>query len=88
MKKLVGILMGSKSDYPVMEHAAKILDEFSIPYEIKVLSAHRTPDSVRRYAKQARTRGIRVIIAGAGGAAHLAGAIAAQTQSCSPGQRS
>ena len=76
---LVGIAMGSESDLPVMEEAAKILAEFSIPYEMRVLSAHRTPAAMQDYAESAHERGISVIIAGAGGAAHLPGMIAAST---------
>ncbi|MBI5903522.1 MAG: 5-(carboxyamino)imidazole ribonucleotide mutase [Deltaproteobacteria bacterium] len=79
VKPLVGILMGSDSDLPVMEEAAKALKSFGIPYEVTVSSAHRTPERTARYAKSAEKRGIRVIIAGAGSAAHLAGFIAAQT---------
>ena len=71
--------MGSTSDLGVMEGAAKILDEFEIPFEINALSAHRTPDEVERFAKEAKDRGIKVIIAGAGMAAHLPGVIAAMT---------
>lgn len=78
-RPLVGILMGSDSDLPVMEEAAKALKRFGIPYEVTVSSAHRTPERTARYAKGAEKRGIRVIIAGAGNAAHLAGFIAAQT---------
>ncbi len=78
-KPLVGILMGSDSDLPVMEEAAKMLRAFNIPYEITVSSAHRTPRKTSDYAKNAEKRGIRVIIAGAGAAAHLAGFIAAET---------
>ncbi|HAO93060.1 MAG: 5-(carboxyamino)imidazole ribonucleotide mutase [Deltaproteobacteria bacterium] len=78
-KPLVGILMGSDSDLSVMEEAAKMLREFNIPYEITVSSAHRTPKRTSDYAKGAERRGIRVIIAGAGAAAHLAGFIAAET---------
>jgi 5-(carboxyamino)imidazole ribonucleotide mutase len=79
MNPLVGIIMGSKSDLTTMEEAAKALEEFGIPYEIKVVSAHRTPDAMVEYAKNARTRGIKVIIAGAGGAAHLPGMVASLT---------
>lgn len=75
----VGIIMGSKSDWPTMEAAAKVLDELGIAYEAQVLSAHRTPDQTLRYAGNAQKRGLRVIIAGAGGAAHLAGFVAAKT---------
>ena len=77
---LVAIVMGSDSDLPVMKQAGEALDKFEIGYEIKVLSAHRTPVEAAKYAAEARSRGIRVIIAGAGGAAHLAGAVAAQTE--------
>jgi 5-(carboxyamino)imidazole ribonucleotide mutase len=76
---VVGIIMGSKSDWDIMEKAAKQLDSFGVPYEAKVLSAHRTPDLTLRYAETARERGLACIIAGAGGAAHLAGIIAAKT---------
>ncbi len=79
MKPLVSIIMGSTSDYPVMEATAKILDEFEIPFEINALSAHRTPEQVEVFAKGARDRGIKVIIAAAGMAAHLPGVIAAMT---------
>jgi len=73
----VGIIMGSTSDMPVMEQAAKVLDELEILFEINALSAHRTPEKVEKYAKAAHGRGLRVVIAGAGGAAHLAGVMAA-----------
>ena len=76
---LVGILMGSRSDWDVMRNAAKQLEAFGVPYEAKVLSAHRTPDLTLRYAETARERGLACIIAGAGGAAHLAGVLAAKT---------
>jgi 5-(carboxyamino)imidazole ribonucleotide mutase len=76
---LVGIIMGSDSDWPIMKEACEILDEFNIPYEKKVVSAHRTPDLMAEYAKKARERGLKVIIAGAGGAAHLPGMTAAYT---------
>lgn len=75
---LIGILMGSNSDWPVMENAAKILKEFGVPYEARVVSAHRMPDEMFAYAETARVRGIRCIIAGAGGAAHLPGMLAAK----------
>lgn len=75
----VGIIMGSDSDLPVMSEAAKVLDEFGINYELTVVSAHRTPDRMYAYAKEAKDRGIKVIIAGAGGAAHLPGMVAAIT---------
>ena len=78
-KPLVGILMGSDSDLPIMEEAAKILKEFDIPYEITISSAHRSPKRTSDYAKNAADRGIKIIIAGAGSAAHLAGFIAAET---------
>lgn len=77
---LVAIVMGSDSDLPVMKQAAEALDKFEIGYEMKVLSAHRTPVEATKYATEARSRGVRVIIAGAGGAAHLAGAMAANTE--------
>jgi 5-(carboxyamino)imidazole ribonucleotide mutase len=69
-KRVVGIIMGSKSDWPTMEAAAKVLDEFGIGYEVEVVSAHRTPDKMMTYADTAKDRGLRIIIAGAGGAAH------------------
>jgi 5-(carboxyamino)imidazole ribonucleotide mutase len=76
---VVGIVMGSKSDWPTMESAAKVLDELGIANEAEVISAHRTPDRAMQYAESAKARGLRVIIAGAGGAAHLAGFLAAKT---------
>lgn len=76
---IVGIIMGSKSDLPTMIDAADLLKEFSIPFEIKIVSAHRTPEWMFEYAKSAETRGIEVIIAGAGGAAHLPGMTASLT---------
>ncbi len=79
MNPRVSIIMGSTSDLPVMEGAAKVLDELKIPFEINALSAHRTPEKVEEFAKSARERGIGVIIAGAGMAAHLPGVIAAMT---------
>jgi 5-(carboxyamino)imidazole ribonucleotide mutase len=78
-KPLVGIVMGSDSDWPTMEHAAKQLTAFGIPFEARVLSAHRTPDHAVRFAEEAQGKGMRCIIAGAGGAAHLAGVLAAKT---------
>ena len=78
-KPLVGIIMGSDSDLPVMQSAADACKEFGVGTEIRVLSAHRTPDDTARYAKTALARGLKVIIAGAGGAAHLAGVVAAHT---------
>ncbi len=79
MEPKVSIIMGSTSDFPIMEEAAKILNDFKIPFEINALSAHRTPDKVMTFAKNAYDKGIRVVIAGAGGAAHLPGVIAALT---------
>ncbi len=79
MKPLVSIIMGSTSDMPVMQEAARILDQFKIPFEINALSAHRVPEQVMEFAKGASTRGIKIIIAGAGGAAHLPGVVAALT---------
>lgn len=76
---MVGVIMGSKSDYEIMQEAVKILEEFGIEYEVKVVSAHRTPELLYQYAKDASKRGIEVIIAGAGGAAHLPGMVAAVT---------
>ena len=78
-KPLVSIIMGSKSDWPTMEHASKMLDDFGVPHETKIVSAHRTPDLLFEFAKQAEERGIEVVIAGAGGAAHLPGMCASQT---------
>ncbi|MDO1509008.1 MULTISPECIES: 5-(carboxyamino)imidazole ribonucleotide mutase [unclassified Neisseria] len=75
----VGIIMGSNSDWPVMQHAAEFLKEFGVEYEALVVSAHRTPDLMFEYAETARKRGIKAIIAGAGGAAHLPGMVAAKT---------
>jgi 5-(carboxyamino)imidazole ribonucleotide mutase len=79
MKPLVSIIMGSTSDWPVMEKAANFLNDQKIPFEINALSAHRTPDEVEKFAREAEDRGIKVIIAGAGMAAHLPGVIAAMT---------
>ena len=76
---LVGIIMGSDSDWPTMEAAYQVCREFNIPCEVRVVSAHRTPDDMARYAKTAHKRGLRVIIAGAGGAAHLPGMVASHT---------
>ncbi|MCG2580951.1 MAG: 5-(carboxyamino)imidazole ribonucleotide mutase [Marinobacter sp.] len=79
MQPLVGLIMGSKSDWPTMEHAANMLDKLGVAYETRVVSAHRTPDLLFDYAKTASERGLKVIIAGAGGAAHLPGMVASQT---------
>lgn len=79
VKPVVGIIMGSKSDWPTLEHGAHMLDAFGIAYEVEVVSAHRTPDKMMRYAESAVSRGLRLIIAGAGGAAHLPGMVAAKT---------
>lgn len=79
MTPLVGIIMGSDSDLPVMQAAADLLRQFQIPHEVTVVSAHRTPDRMMDYARQARDRGLQVIIAGAGGAAHLPGMVASVT---------
>jgi len=78
-KVLVGIIMGSQSDWDTMKNAADTLDSLGVPYETQVVSAHRTPDRMFEYAEQAAERGLRVIIAGAGGAAHLPGMVAAKT---------
>ncbi|APX94162.1 5-(carboxyamino)imidazole ribonucleotide mutase [Halomonas sp. 1513] len=75
----VGVIMGSKSDWPVMEHAVAMLERLGVAYETKVVSAHRTPDLLFDYAKSAAGRGLQVIVAGAGGAAHLPGMVASQT---------
>ncbi len=79
MKPIVSIIMGSTSDLPIMEKAAKLLDELQVPFEMNALSAHRTPEAVEQFAKNAKGRGIQVIIAAAGMAAHLPGVIAAST---------
>ena len=79
MKALVGIVMGSDSDLPTMKAAAEVCEEFSVPYEINIVSAHRTPTDMVKYGQEAHKRGLRVIIAGAGGSAHLPGMIAANT---------
>jgi 5-(carboxyamino)imidazole ribonucleotide mutase len=78
-KAVVGIIMGSQSDWPTLKKAAEILDELKVPYETRIVSAHRTPERLYEYAKAAKERGIKVIIAGAGGAAHLPGMTAALT---------
>ncbi|WP_421617177.1 5-(carboxyamino)imidazole ribonucleotide mutase [Brevibacillus sp. TJ4] len=79
-KPLVGVIMGSTSDWETMQEACAILDELGVPYEKKVVSAHRTPDLMFEYAEGAKSRGLEVIIAGAGGAAHLPGMVAAKTE--------
>ena len=79
MQALVGVIMGSKSDWETMQNATAALDKLGVPYEVRVLSAHRTPDQLFDYASTAESRGLRVIIAAAGGAAHLAGVTAAKT---------
>ena len=79
MTPLVGVIMGSKSDWPTMKNAVEMLEEFGVPHEVKVISAHRTPDLMFEYATSASERGLKVIIAGAGGAAHLPGMVAAKT---------
>ncbi|TJY42373.1 5-(carboxyamino)imidazole ribonucleotide mutase [Cohnella pontilimi] len=79
MAALVGVIMGSKSDWDTMRHTCGVLDELNIPYEKKVISAHRTPDLMFEYAETAVARGLKVIVAGAGGAAHLPGMVAAKT---------
>jgi 5-(carboxyamino)imidazole ribonucleotide mutase len=76
---LVGVVGGSRSDFPVLEDAVKVLEELDVPAELRVVSAHRTPDHLFRYAEEAAGRGIRVLVAGAGGAAHLPGMLAAKT---------
>ena len=79
LSPLVAVIMGSRSDWPIMQHAAETLEKLEISHESMVMSAHRTPDRATQFAAQARGRGLKVIIAGAGGAAHLAGVIAALT---------
>ena len=79
MTPVVGIIMGSDSDLPVMKKAAEMLDQLKVPYELTIVSAHRTPDRLTDYAKSAAGKGLKVIIAGAGGSAHLPGMVAAQT---------
>ena len=78
-KPLVGVIMGSKSDFETMKHADSMLEELGVPHECKVVSAHRTPEDMAEYARGAESRGLEVIIAGAGGAAHLPGMVAAHT---------
>jgi 5-(carboxyamino)imidazole ribonucleotide mutase len=79
MNALVGVIMGSKSDWPTMKSAVDMLEEFGVAYEVKVVSAHRTPDLMFEYAETAQDRGLEVIIAGAGGSAHLPGMVASKT---------
>ena len=79
MKPIISIIMGSKSDWTTLQKTAEVLDRFGVAYEKKVVSAHRTPDLMFQHAEEARSRGIKVIIAGAGGAAHLPGMVAAKT---------
>ncbi|MGN7875135.1 5-(carboxyamino)imidazole ribonucleotide mutase [Mitsuaria sp. TWR114] len=79
MAPVIGVVMGSSSDWETMKHAADILTEFGVPFEARVVSAHRMPDEMFRYAEQAEARGLKAIIAGAGGAAHLPGMLAAKT---------
>ena len=79
MSAIVGVIMGSKSDWPTMKSATDMLDEFGINYEVRVVSAHRTPDLMFEYAETAQDRGLEVIIAGAGGSAHLPGMVASKT---------
>ena len=78
-KPIVGVLMGSQSDWPTMKYAISVLDDFNIPYETKIVSAHRTPDRLFQYGNTAKKNGLKVLIAGAGGAAHLPGMIASKT---------
>ena len=79
-KPLVGIVMGSDSDFIIMEETSKVLEQFNVPHEVLVTSAHRSPERTRKYVQGAKRRGIQVLIAGAGGAAHLAGVVAAETR--------
>ena len=78
-KSLIAIIMGSDSDWPIMKHAAEVLDDFNISYEAQVVSAHRTPDLMFKFAEESEKKGFQVIIAGAGGAAHLPGMVASKT---------
>ena len=78
-KPLVGIVMGSDSDFIIMEETSKVLEQFNVPHEVLVTSAHRSPERTRKYVQGAKRRGIQLLIAGAGGAAHLAGVVAAET---------
>ena len=77
---LVGVVMGSESDWATMQHAAEVLEEFGVPHECRVVSAHRTPELLTKYASEAEPNGLRIVIAGAGGAAHLPGMLASHTQ--------
>ncbi|MCQ3812969.1 MAG: 5-(carboxyamino)imidazole ribonucleotide mutase [Acidimicrobiia bacterium] len=77
---LVGVVMGSESDWATMQHAAEVLEEFGVPHECRVVSAHRTPELLTKYASEAEPKGLRIVIAGAGGAAHLPGMLASHTQ--------
>ncbi|WP_199617556.1 5-(carboxyamino)imidazole ribonucleotide mutase [Paenibacillus alkalitolerans] len=79
-RPIVGVIMGSRSDWETMKSACSVLDELDVPYEKKVVSAHRTPDAMFAYAENAKDRGIKVIVAGAGGAAHLPGMVASKTE--------
>ncbi|MBT5287203.1 MAG: 5-(carboxyamino)imidazole ribonucleotide mutase, partial [Candidatus Thioglobus sp.] len=79
MSALVGVIMGSKSDWPTMKYAVEMLEELGVSHEVEVVSAHRTPDKMFDYASSAQSRGLKVIVAGAGGAAHLPGMVAAKT---------
>ena len=79
MPALVGVIMGSKSDLETMRPCVDVLEEFGVPHEVQIVSAHRTPDAMAEYAKSARSRGLKVIVAGAGGAAHLPGMVASHT---------
>ena len=79
-KPIVGVVMGSDSDWPIMKLATEILDKFNVNYEAKIVSAHRTPDTMYEYAATANNRGLKCIIAGAGGAAHLPGMLASKTE--------
>ena len=78
-KPVVAVIMGSDSDLPVMSEATKVFDDHSVPYSVRILSAHRSPEDAAKFAKSARSQGFKVIIAGAGGAAHLAGVVASLT---------
>ena len=79
---LVGVIMGSQSDWETMQHAVSILQQFAVAHEVRIVSAHRTPELMTEYARTAAERGLQIIIAGAGGAAHLPGMVAAMTRAC------